>query len=361
MDGASRDLMKICTEALRQAYDDINSLRCGYAIELVHSGKSDTYGLDEVTEEVIKHCIDGYDPNIVLVTEETGKMYHGGKGLEPTQTVLIADPTDRSIKLKEFLEKRIAEDDSNRNKYVNEVIAGSVDLWEKEFGHATLSGAFGSIAAVRNGRILFNVMINYVTGDVFVSSPLGNKQGGLRDPMENYTSIEFPSQTRSDRYSTFLGKKGYAENLQKCGLDLKPENCTDPWIGGPARILQLSTISPKDVGFILSNGEKIGEWVGWLAWAKYARKPTDPDERSLSVYRIFFEDPKTRELVLVAPAPHYSIFRDEDGETRINLDRMFQLEDPSHYRETLVVIPVNNLRPVARIKSLGKYKHELKF
>lgn len=361
MKGAARDLMNVCIEALSNAYDNINSLRCSHAIERVRIGKSDTYGLDEVTEEVIKHCVDGYDSNIVLVTEETGKMYHGEKDLEPTQIVLIADPTDRSIKLKEFLEKRIAEDDSNRDRSVQDVVGGSIAKWEEEFGCPAISGAFGSLTAIKDRKILFNVMANYLTGDMFVSCPVGNKRGKIGDALESYSDIDFPSQAKSEKYSAFLGKDGYLENLRKCGLDLRPENCLDPWVGGPARILQLSSLNEKDkISFILSNGEKIGEWIGWLSWAKYARKSSDPDEKALCVYRIFFEDPKTRELVSVAPGPHYSVFSDENGETRINLDKMFQLDDPSHYRETFAVVPVNNIRPIARIKSLGKYKRELK-
>lgn len=361
MKGAAKDLMNMCIGALASAYSDINGMKAGYAVNPVDGGKSDTYRLDQATEECIKHWVDDYDPNIVLVTEETGKMYHGERGMEPTQTVLIADPTDRSIKLKEFLDARIDDDIEQRDRYVRDILRDGMNIWERELGCAALSGATGSITAIRGRRILFSVMVNYVTGHMFVSCPLGNRCGEIKTPFDDYENVEFPQYREGGKFATFLGKKGYAENLEQSQLGLSSQDCADEWAPGPARILQLSNLNPSDdVGFILSNGEKIGEWIGWLSWVKYARDRKETDERSMTAHRVFFECPRTKEHVLVAPAPHYSIFRDEGPETRINLDMMFQLEDPSHYRETMVIVPVHNLRMVSRVKSLGRNHHELK-
>jgi hypothetical protein len=366
MKGADKDLLEMCIKALRNAHDDINSLTCDYAIENVGIGKEDTCGIDQSTEEVIKHYVKNYDPTIVLVTEETGKLYHGKRGLEPTQVVLVSDPTDRSIKMREFLQKMINQDSSYLKKDVNSVIKDNFHTWESEFGDPTISGASGNITAIKDRRILFNVMVNYITGELFVSSPLGNRYGKIEEPMDydsiDFQDVSFPSETgKKGKYATFLRKKGYQENLEKCHLGLNQEDCVDPWAPGPTRILQLSSLYKGDgIDFILSNGEKIGEWIGWLSWMKYSRDDEVPDENSLEAYRIFFEDPRTKELVLVAPGPHYSIFRDEGNETVINLDMMFQLNDPSHYRETFVVVPVHNTGIISRVKALGKYCHELK-
>lgn len=359
MKGASRDLMKMCIRALEGAYGDINSLKTSDAIGYVHSGKADTYGLDEATEEMIKHDVSGYDPDIALVTEETGKMYHGENGLEPTQVVLIADPTDRSIKLRDFLSARVQDDPSAKSMPVGDVLQRYIDVWERELGPPVISGASGSLTAIKDRKVLFNVMVNYVTGDMFVSSSLGNKHGKVGERFETFGNMCFPDTKKGEKYAAFLGKKGYPENLEQCQLGLEPEQCADPWAPGPTRILQLSDMTSNDIGFILSNGEKVCEWIGWLAWTKYARCPEQPDERSLSAYRIFFESPRTKDHVLVAPAPHYSMFRGTDGHVEIDLEKMFQLDDPSHYRETLVVVPVNNTRVIARIKALGAEHHEL--
>jgi hypothetical protein len=199
-----------------------------------------------------------------------------------------------------------------------------------------------------------------VTGELFTADSVGTRTTKISD-RSTEGPLKFSAADRhSRRFVTFLGKEGYAENMDKCNLGLKADDCADPWTGGPLRILSLSDAGQKDVSFILSNGEKICEWVGWLSWVKYARDPLQSDERALHAFRLFFESPRTKELVLVAPGPHYSIFIEEDGETRVNLDRMFQLADPSHYRETILITPKENVGAISRVRSLGKYQKELK-
>jgi len=364
MKGAEQDLLNMSVDALRKAYDEINSIPCEYAVEHVRVGKADTFGLDSIPEEVIKRVVDGYDPNIVLITEETGKNYRGDQGLEPTQTVLISDPTDRSIKMKEFLEYHMEKDVRSGKKCVHEVFETKLGSWKKRYGNPSISGASGSISAIKAGKIIFNAIVNYTTGDLLIADPLGTR----RVPIEEYGKCDiketdpiiFSSQKRNTQnFVTFLGKRGYPENLEKSNLGLHEENCIDPWTGGPLRILRLSSLEKKDVAFILSNGEKIGEWLGWLAWVKNAKDPSQSDERALEAYRVFFENPRTKELVSVAPGPHYSIFEQCNGETIIDLKSMFQLTDPSHYRETILVAPREEVGPIARVKSLGDHQMRL--
>ena len=358
MKGVEKDIRDMAINALTKAYEEIRSLKCSFAVQSVGSGKSDTYGLDAIPEETIKMEVENYDHDIVLITEETGKMYSGELGLEPTQTVLICDPTDRSVKMREFLQKRIEESPSVGDETVSEVFTKSLKAWMEEHGNPSISGASGSITAIRDRRILFNVMVNYITGDLFISDSVGTHQREIGKKQN--LPIEFSSDMRkSTMFSAFLGKTGYSENLEKCNLGLNKEDCSDPWTGGPLRILNLSTIGNNNISFIMSNGEKVCEWIGWLSWVKYAKDKTQKDENALRAFRLFFESPRTKELVLVAPGPHYSIFSQENGETRVNLDRMFQLADPSHYRETILITNKSNLAAISRVRSLGKYQAEL--
>lgn len=359
MKGVERDLRDMSISALTKAFEEIRSIECNFAVQPVGSGKSDTYGLDAIPEEAIKMEVENYDHDIVLVTEETGKMYSGELGLEPTQTVLICDPTDRSVKMREFLQKRIEDVPDAGHMSVSDAFDKFRKRWIDEFGNPAISGAAASITAIRDARILFNVMVNYVTGDLFISDSVGTHQRKIGK--KHSQEITFSSERRkSSKFMTFLGKKGYTENLQKCNLGLKSQDCIDHWTGGPLRIVDLSSIGNTDVSFIMSNGEKVCEWIGWLSWVKYARDPAQGDERALRAFRLFFESPRTRELVLVAPGPHYSIFSEGDGETRVNLDRMFQLADPSHYRETILITPRKNVAAISRVRSLGKYQVELR-
>jgi hypothetical protein len=360
MKGAEKDLRDMLIHALTRAFNEIGSLRCDFAMERVGTGKADTYGLDAIPEETIKVEVDHYDRDIVLITEETGKRYSGEVGLEPTQTVLICDPTDRSIKMREFLQKLIQEDPSVAKQTVNEAFVRHTDKWRTQLGEPSISGAAASITAIRDRRILFNVMVNYVTGEIFIADSVGTRKTTISDRATEMT-VRFPAADRhSRRFVTFLGKEGYAENIEKCNLGLSTDDCADAWTGGPLRILNLSDLGQNDISFIMSNGEKVCEWMGWLSWVKYARDPVQSDEQSLLAFRLFFESPRTKELVLVAPGPHYSVFIEEDGKMRVNLDRMFQLADPSHYRETILITPKENVGAVSRVRSLGKYQTELK-
>jgi len=365
MEGIAIDLREMAIEALARAYDELSALQCGFAVKLAESGKDDTFSLDAIPEETIKSAVDHYDRDIVLITEETGKMYSGEIGLEPTQTVLICDPTDRSIKLREFLQKL-----GKTHPEINEMPVGQVfetyrSQWTKKLGNPAISGASGSITAIRDGTILFNVMINYVTGEIFIADSMGTRKTSIpdRDRGLDPVQLEFSTTTadpRSRDFATFLGKEGYEENMKKCNIGIHAKDCIDPWTGGPMRILHFSELRNKNVSFILSNGEKVCEWIGWLAWVKYAKDPKQSDEPALHAFRLFFESPRTKKLVLVAPAPHYSIFVSKDGEQKIDLERMFQLPDPSHYRETILIAPKENIRAVARVRSLGGHQKEIK-
>jgi len=359
MKGVEKDLRNLSVRALTRAFNEIHSLRCDFAVEPVGSGKFDTYGLDAIPEETIKLEVDNYDGDIVLITEETGKIYSGEQGLEPTQNVLICDPTDRSIKMREFLQGLIKEDSDVGKKTVDDAFSDYLDRWESQLGNPTISGASASITAIRDRRILFNVMVNYVTGELFIADSVGTRKGKIGE--DTVEEVRFPSASSgSGKFVTFLGKEGYPENMEKCNLGLSLEDCVDPWTGGPLRILNLSSLGEGSVSFIMSNGEKVCEWIGWLSWVKYARDSVQSDERALEPFRLFFESPRTKELVLVAPGPHYSIFTEEAGETRVNLDRMFQLADPSHYRETILVTPRDNVGAISRVRSLGTYQEELR-
>jgi len=365
MKGIERDLLKMSVDALKGAYEGLNSMKCDMAAGYVSGGKSDTYGLDWMPESIIKHKISDYDANIVLITEETGKMHSGKKGIGPTQTVFVCDPTDRSIKLHEFITAMMDREPSYRSREVHDVIGENLEEWQNRIGNPSISGASASMTVIRDRIVLFSVMVNYVTGEIFVANSIGTKYGNMEEDTDitKMNDLEFPAnQPKNHSFATFLKKPGYPENLQKCSLGLKEEDCIDPWAPGPMRILYLSSLNSgnESVSFILSNGEKIGEWLPWLPWIKYARDPVESDEHALEAYRIFFDDPRTKELVLVAPAPHYSIFTEEDGETKINLDRMFQLDDPSHYRETLLVTPRHNFDAIGRVTSLGKYQQKMK-
>jgi len=217
MKGAEKDLLRMVVNSLAKAHYEVGELKASFAVQPVEGGKNDTYGLDSIPEEVIKHTVAGHDPAIALITEETGKMFSGEDSPESTRTVLICDPTDRSIKMKEFLDKVVKE----RPAYGNEpIVKAFADLrmeWENEFGNPTISGASSSITAIRDGRLVFNAMVNYVTGDVFIADARGTRMGQIVDYEKgDMKPVVFSPVRRGNKFIAFMKKRGYPENLQQC-------------------------------------------------------------------------------------------------------------------------------------------------
>ncbi len=172
------------------------------------------------------------------------------------------------------------------------------------------------------------------------------------DPSAFLLPIKFiNSQKRLEqnglKFVTFCKGKRYEDNLLASEIaqldslsDIRDQRLVYDEPGGPARILYLND---GNVGFILSNGEKIGEWMGWLAWVAHS-------SGRLRAYEISFESSWTREEILMAPGQAYSIlgnnvFRDRGRKhksVQLNLVKLGFLKNPSQYRSTLLVCPSLN-------------------
>jgi hypothetical protein len=152
------------------------------------------------------------------------------------------------------------------------------------------------------------------------------------------------------RFVTFLGdtgKVGYKENFADSGLMSETEAQTYLHYGvpgGPSRVLYLSSLEPKEkpVGFILANGEKIGEWVHWLAFVRYSKSQTDESQPALRLYEVFQDRPWTKEGILMSTPPNYSVFREYDGKLYIDTGWLLRMPNPSQLRSTLIVAPFDN-------------------
>ena len=115
---------------------------------------------------------------------------------------------------------------------------------------------------------------------------------------------------------------------------------TEP--GGPARALYLSELQNghSPVGFILANGEKIGEWIHWLAFAKYARN--HEGGKALKVFEISIERPWTKDGILMSTSRPYSIFRGRDKDAYFDISQLRNFLTPSKFRSMIVVTPYDN-------------------
>lgn len=370
MKGLERQYLRECMRALCAARSQLLNMTCKEAISRGLYGKQDTLSLDGFPEMIIGDVLAEFDPTTPLLTEEVGSNFK----LRTTEEEFIcfSDPMDRSKVLAAFLEN--FPDEQIEAVFNN---PSYLEKWKAEYGgDIELSGPYGSITAVRHHNIIFNVMINYITGLLYVASDEGvgwlpsDKIFETSEPKILKRSVElikmlspitisdtsavkdkesivtYCDSTEPKKYehnllaSKIFGKKSIGEIRQQHLIEYRP--------GGPARILYLK--SPGHAGFILANGEKIGEWLGWLAYVKYLWP-------QIRAFEISFDDSLTRDQILMAPGPAYSILGDQIEEekgrpfkiVRLNIAKLRFLNDPSRYRSTILVCPTTNLDLILRV------------
>jgi len=336
-------------------------------------GKTDTLGLDAIPESIIANSLRNFDPGAVLITEESDASFLSYRFSFPTYhpTFYLSDPTDRSSQLRDFLF------DHDPNKRVGDVILDpdARNQWEEKFGSpASISGATSAITCIRHGTPISSAIVNFITQELFVALRAGAFRLRL-PPFEELESSQItlnyirtngqpiffrdlermgPRRIERMRYFvTFLGgpgKVGYAENFRDSGL-IPPHDCQThlryKQPGGPTRPLYLSTMQPEDqpVGFILANGEKIGEWVHWLPFVRFGKTESDPARLGLSLYEIYQERPWTKDGILMSTPPPYSIFSKSTEHTKnfvIDVEKLRSFPNPSRIRSTLLVAPISN-------------------
>lgn len=367
LQGIEEAYCNMCIKALLGANHSLMETSLVDAISKAHEyGKGDTLTIDAIPEIEIGRYVTKFDARGILITEELGMELAGRvetNSHEPL-TIFFCDPTDRSAPLKKFLELR-----QKPGKNVGNIMLASdaIQEWEKLFGTpVTITGPTCAITCVREGLPVFAVILNYITQELILCCPAGIKittlphyESELYENLDTETifkdgkDIEFPlikgRHTRYDDYRnfiTFLGKEGYNEHLSECHIFPAGESREPVYRepGGPTRPLYLSKLfTATPIGFILANGEKIGEWIHWLTFLRFAKHE---GEQVFQIFELTHERPRTREGISMAPSNAYSVFqgdREYPGKpVRIDVRPLCLLHKPSLFRATLVFTPINN-------------------
>jgi hypothetical protein len=379
MQGIERAYCDVCINALIGAWRELMEATGSEALRKVRygnkigtMGKSDTLGLDAIPEITIKRRLEEFDQHAILITEELDDQAHRRwpTDSDPIKQPLMffCDPTDRSIQLEEFF-GRISKNEEE--KKIGNLMANcnAEEVWEEMFEPPVMiTGATGAITCVRKGEIVFSVILNYISGIVYVATDVGIFLYRLKDfsdsGNENITfaevsikgeKIRFPgvgelgySMDDCRRFVTFLGKTGYLENFNDSMLFVEKENPMkflhhkNP--PGPPRTLYLSELQKGHgpVGFILANGEKIGEWMHWLSFVKYARNKDGG--QALRAYEIALERPWTKNGMLMSTTPAYSLFCEARDKMYLDISQLRNFRRPSQFRCMMVVVPYDNER-----------------
>lgn len=336
-------------------------------------GKGDTLGLDAVPEIAILECLKSFDQYAIMLTEETGEdadplAKTGRQSDRGGRTFFICDPTDRSAQLKDYLTKISSDPDRSSLKVSEALMRPDVrHEWESAYGApCSITGAFSAITCVRRGVPICSALLNYITQEVFVGCSSGVYRMTLppHDDIESWQLIDFRriqlsgealhfrqvSPEHWKRFVTFMGKEEYKENL--LGTKFINEQSIHAELhydkpGGPSRVLYLSDLQPEDqsIGFIVANGEKIGEWIHWFAFCRFAISPNDLRKPALQLFEIFEDRPYTKDGILMSPSPTYSIFKVVDSLNKtvvLDVDRLDDYPNPSRYRGMFLLAVSSN-------------------
>ncbi len=382
MQGVETSHLNAAIAAVLKAYYDFRKSTVEDALRPIATyGKPDTLGMDAGPEITICEELGRYDAGAVVITEEIGSK-GASRFSDPFRpndpqsfrTVFISDPTDRSNQLREFL-----------TGFPKEVEISSIfgskeatDQWEAKFGSpAAITGATSAISCIRRGVPIFSVIVNYITQEMMVSCATGNRAVKLPDErpegidlgyvLAKGEVILFPGIEREvesmKRFVTFLGdagKAGYRENFLES--DLMSAEQMETFLhynkpGGPSRILYLSTMQPHatPIGFILANGEKVGEWIHWLPYIQFAHSQYDDSQPALVLYEVFREKPRMKEGILMSTSPNYSIFREYGGKFCVDTNLLLRMSNPSKMRSTIIIAPFDN-RWAVRLSSQSGYR-----
>lgn len=340
--------------------------------------KGDTLGLDQRPENTITSELRSFDQYAIVITEERGEDVNpfataGPETVHGARTFYCCDPCDRSLQLQEFFRKY-----GKDQERVADVLRRSdaAVRWERDFGRpAVITGANVAITCVRRGLPVCSAILNYITDHLAVACSAGiytlrlPRRGRTRMTLDLVRArgkpVDFPPlrdvQADGRRVVTFIGKpeRGYPQNF--LGSKLVEEYEINRYLhydqpGGPTRILYLSALQAPfaPIGMIVANGEKIGEWIHWFPFIRFAHRHDDWGAKALRVFEIAQEQSLMRDGYLMAPSYPYSAFVERNERTMvIDVERLRGLHNPSRYRATLIVIPSTNKWAMSRVEQYG--------
>lgn len=392
LEGLARCYADACILAVMSARQSIMHMLIFQALDKTRYGKGvmgDTLGLDGRPEIAIRDVVHRFARDAILITEETDDDTARGWPVDSSlPVVFVCDPTDRSKFFAKFLESLKASGHGER--HTGEVLyqTDREALWEEVFRNSpsretplSIVGPLSAITCIRNGRPFFAAMVSYLTDQITIAGPTGVYTLNLPD-YRNKSAVDAvnfelitnhgqrlhfqtaaqacPSQDDHLRFATYLGKSGYAENFDATAIFVgqHPKDYlhhSEP--GGPSRVLYLSDLQRGHgpIGFVMSNGEKIGEFVHWLPFVIYGT--TQDGQRALSLYEVSIDRPWTKDGILMSTSEPYSLFRMRPDQTGHYLDvrRLRKFSHPSHFRSTLVVTHADN-GPLREVMGLQEYR-----
>jgi hypothetical protein len=328
--------------------------------------KEDTLVLDSAPREAIQNHLETFDPKAAFVSEEYGWSEYEKSQARQAERLYVTDELDKSKNLQSFLQSSLQEAPSTQT--VAQVLESkdAAQEWERIFGGPIIvTGSTSALTCIQDGLPEFSLMINHITKEIVFASEAGILR--YTGPIKNLTigkllhegeSVQFlPLGNRADeasqRFVAFTRGDDYQNNLVAAGLCRQGSYFNDP--AGPPRPLYLSSLfTANPIGFIVSNGEKIGEWIHWLVYVRFARYRGEP---ILKLYEVMHGQSYERNNMLMSPGVNESLFIQQDGTYRLACNRLLTYERPGLFRSTLAVAPKDNQVVVRKMSHCSRLIH----
>jgi len=338
MSGVSLEYLRAGLRGSQRAREALIRLTPVTALQAA-KGKADSLHLDSVAELELVRCLREFDPGAQYVTEEGTPSK---RELGPSSGVTwFIDPVDRSRRLAQWLHSL-----PDPNLTIEQAL--------RDHPPGELVGANAvccSFTCVRHGRIVGTGLLDLLGGGLVVACGAFVRRGHVDETPEpedlalQGDEVVFDPDREGDTSACYLGDpesdagRQRAEIFTGLGFSLRqlpPPNQRD--VGGPGRVLYLCDDPDLNCGrnpaFVLGNGEKIGEWLGWLGFAMFSGQ--------LSAFELSADRLPSRDGVLVAPPVDYSVLRvseDRHGDPSLHIDvpRLMQFRQPQAYRGSIAV------------------------
>ena len=310
--------------------------------------RKDTMLIDVVAEDAISigdgfsghldYMLRIYNQTGVIITEECGRMPREIK-IEHNTPTIISDPIDGSSYFEDIMA---------RHKENTKTVGKAFDIERETVGEkqAKRHACNTSVTLIKDNTIKYSVVLNLMTGDVFIGYPKGVFTGDIitagslkdiskpvcfADP-ENMSMLCY---TRPGRYEN--NRKG--THLRFFPLHEHSSLATGPI--GPLRFTYITKIDGTDdydIGIIAHNGEKIQEALPNIAMALFSKD-------QLKAYKLFC-DPDNIEArggKVLTPNLANSLY--SDGlimNTGIKSTFLNNYDYPSEFRDTTAIFSSKN-------------------
>jgi hypothetical protein len=346
----------LCRLSVKDAIRHISEMDAETQTLYSRKDGKDTRWFDVVAEDII--CLGGeqcfghyslfqriYRQSGVVITEERGRVPKDRR-IETNTPIIISDPIDGSSHL-----ERMIEEFGDSCQTMGQIFDAELKRIGKPLARVQAPNA--SVTFLKDNQIRFAIVLNLLTGEVFVAYERGVFCGSIRRiTNESKLSTRVSFKDTEKLLMLCYNKKGkYDNNRRGTHLRFFPlENGIKSPIG-PLRFAYLLDDSREvvsNIGVIAHSGEKIQESLPNIAVAFFSAG-------KLLAFKLFCdrEYHEKRAGKLLTPVLQNSIYN--PGliiNTGLKLTFLNNHDYPSQFRDTTVIVPADNDPAVTMMRGM---------